>query len=97
MVTNNGFISTTHHRGCPYGFEVLLADFGIVQKNRIPNHPQTQCKVERFAQTFKKWLRARPPATTLADMQGVFDEFTHLDNGIAVEPVDTGGAGQAAA
>ena len=74
-LTDNGFVFTTRHRGGPNGFEVLLADLGIAQKNGTPNHPQTQGKVERLNATLKKWLGARPPAATLADLQALLDEF----------------------
>jgi transposase InsO family protein len=75
-LTDNGFVFTTRHRGGPNGFEVLLADLGIAQKNGRPNHPQTQGKVERLNATLKKWLDARPAAATLTDLQALLDEFT---------------------
>ncbi len=50
-------------------------------ENGKPNHPQTQGKVERFQQTLKKWLAARPaqPAA-IAALQALLDEFTDLYN-----------------
>ncbi|MGJ6122482.1 integrase core domain-containing protein [Mycolicibacterium sp. Y3] len=61
-------------------FERLLATFGITQKNGHPGHPQTQGKIERFHQTLKRWLKARPRPTTIADMQRLLDEFTVIYN-----------------
>ena len=43
-------------------FETLLADLGITQKNGRPFKPTTQGKIERFWQTLKKHLAARPTA-----------------------------------
>ena len=79
-LTDNGFVFTTRARGGPNAFERELAILGIVQKNGRPNHPQTQGKVERFQQTLKKWLRARPPAATVPDLQVLLNEFTHTYN-----------------
>jgi len=79
-LTDNGFVFTTRHRGGPNGFEVELATLGIAQKNGRPNHPQTQGKVERLNQTLKRWLRARPSATTLVGLQEQLDQFTDYYN-----------------
>ena len=80
-LTDNGFVFTTRHRGGPNGFETELHNLGIAQKNGSPNHPQTQGKVERLNQTLKKWLRARPLASTLTQLQAQLDEFTdHYNN-----------------
>ena len=62
-LTDIGFVFTTRHRGGPNGFEVLLANLGVAQKNGTPNHPQTLGKVERLNATLKKWLDARAKAT----------------------------------
>jgi transposase InsO family protein len=69
-LTDNGFVFTTRFRGGPNGFEVLLANLGITQKNGSPNHPQTQGKVECMdAQGF---LAALTPAVTDADARERF-------------------------
>jgi transposase InsO family protein len=75
-LTDNGFVFTTRHRGGPNAFEIELHELGIAQKNGTPNHPQTQGKVERLNQTLKLWLRARPAARNLTDLQTLLDEFT---------------------
>ncbi|WP_416362230.1 integrase core domain-containing protein [Mycobacterium sp.] len=43
----------------------MLASLGVTQKNGHPGHPQTQGKIERFHQTLKRWLTARPHPTDL--------------------------------
>lgn len=61
-------------------FEKLLADLGITQKNGLPGHPTTQGKVERFQATMKKWLKARPPAHNLAELNDLLNQFQHVYN-----------------
>ena len=51
----------------PDQFEHVIPTLGISQTNGHPGHPQTQGKIERFHQTLKRWLAARPPPTTLAE------------------------------
>jgi transposase InsO family protein len=82
-LTDNGMVYTTRFaggrggRGGRTGLEAELRHLGIVQKNSRPNHPTTCGKVERFQQTLKKWLRARPdqPAT-ISELQALLDRFT---------------------
>ena len=83
-LTDNGLVFTTRFAGGKGGrnhLEHELREHNIIQKNGKPNHPQTQGKVERFQQTLKNWLRAQPtqPAT-LAELQGLLDEFVELYN-----------------
>jgi transposase InsO family protein len=78
-LTDNGMVFTTRLSGGKGGrnaFEHELRRRGVVQKNSRPNHPTTCGKVERFQQTLKKWLRARPdqPAT-IAELQALLDAF----------------------
>ncbi len=82
-LTDNGLVYTTRFVGRGGGrnpLETELAENGIVQKNSRPNHPTTCGKVERFHQTLKKWLRAQPPATTLAELQALLDRFANHYN-----------------
>ena len=80
-LTDNGMVYTVRHagqgrRGGRNAFEHELATLHIHQKNGRGNHPQTQGKVERFQQTFKKWLTRQPhqPAT-LVELQTLLDQF----------------------
>ena len=82
-LTDNGLVFTARlagRRGARNGFETLLAAQGITQKNGAPNHPQTQGKIERFHQTLKHWLTARPRPADLPTLQGLLDDFRHWYN-----------------
>jgi transposase InsO family protein len=65
-------------------FRHVLADalgaIGVGHGHSRPYHPQTNGKVERFHQTLKQRLRARPVTTTLAELQLELDSFRHLYN-----------------
>jgi len=79
FLSDNGMYFTARFaRGGQSGlnrFETLLAELGVKQKHSRPNHPTTCGKVERFQQTMKKWLTARPPAATIDDLQTLLDAF----------------------
>lgn len=77
-LTDNGLVFTTRlarHKGARGGFEKLIAAHNITQKNGRPGHPQTQGKIERFHQTLKRWLAARPLPDTIEHLQTLLDEF----------------------
>jgi transposase InsO family protein len=74
-LTDNASVYTSRFTGGRNAFEYLLAHLGVRQKNGSPGHPQTQGKIERFHQTLKRWLAARPEAATLAELQGQLDVF----------------------
>jgi transposase InsO family protein len=74
-LTDNGSVYTSRFTGGRNAFEYLLPLLGIRQKNGSPGHPQTQGKTERFHQTLQRWLRARPPARTAAELQRQLDEL----------------------
>lgn len=84
-LTDNGNIFTTRFAGGlkartgGNAFETLLALHGITQKNGRPYKPTTQGKIERFWQTLKKRLAARP-AATLEELQRELDEFVEHYN-----------------
>lgn len=79
-LTDNGNIFTTRFAGgilartAGNAFETLLALHGITQKNGRPYKPTTQGKIERFWQTLKKRLAARPTATVV-ELQAELDDF----------------------
>src|SRR6185312_9131790 len=73
-LTDNGRVYTTRFGG-RNAFEYLLPLLGTHQKTGSPGHPQTQGKIERFHQTLKRWLTARPAATTIQELQHQLDHF----------------------
>jgi transposase InsO family protein len=79
-LTDNGRIYTARFGGGRNAFEYLLPLLGVRQKNGSPGHPQTQGKIERFHQTQKRWLAARPPARTLRELQRQLDAFAEHYN-----------------
>jgi transposase InsO family protein len=56
-------------------FQRNLAQLGIHMINSRPDHPQTCGKNERHHQTAQKWLAARPPAATQAELQTLLDQY----------------------
>ena len=82
-LTDNGLVFTARLAGRKGGrnaFEKVLSAYKIQQKNGRPGHPQTQGKIERFHQTLKKWITARPPAKTIGELQEQLDEFRDYYN-----------------
>lgn len=82
-LTDNGLVFTARlagRRGGRNGYEKLLEAHGIEQKNGAPGHPQTQGKIERFHQTLKRWLAARPRARSLTELNEQLQVFRHWYN-----------------
>ena len=79
-LTDNGNVYTARFAKGKNGFEYLLSDLGVIQKNGSPGHPQTQGKIERFHQTLKKWLSQQLPAPSIEQLQEQLDEFRVLYN-----------------
>jgi transposase InsO family protein len=79
-LTDNGNVYTARFARGKNGFEYLLSELEIVQKNGSPAHPQTQGKIERFHQTLKKWLSQQRPAKNLTELQRQLDEFKSVYN-----------------
>ncbi len=79
-LTDNGIVYTARFVKGKNGFEYLLSELDIVQKNGSPAHPQTQGKIERFHQTLKKWLSEKESAKDLEELQLQLDEFRIIYN-----------------
>jgi transposase InsO family protein len=83
-LTDNGLVFTTRfaHGGktSRNALENELVKLRVRQKNSKPNHPTTCGKVERFQDTMKRWLRARPAATTIVELQAQLDTFAEIYN-----------------
>ena len=86
-LTDNGMVYTTRlargntgQRNQPNGFEQLLADLSITQKNGKPAHPTTQGKIERFHRTLADgWAYARC-YTSETERRGELDGWLHYYN-----------------
>ena len=78
--TDNGNVYTSRFVKGKNGFEYLLSELDIVQKNGSPGHPETQGKIERFHQTLKKWLTEQEAAHDLKELQRQLDEFRIIYN-----------------
>lgn len=82
-LTDNGSVFTTklyRKADTRNGFEQLLLQMGIYQKNGTPYHPQTQGKVERFHQTLQKALHTRPFAHNIAELNQQLDDIIDYYN-----------------
>lgn len=83
VLTDNGAIFTAKQRGDGRtALEITLGELGIKYSRSRPYHPQTCGKVERFHQTLKKHLRARPAAATIPQLQHQIDAFLAYYNSI---------------
>jgi transposase InsO family protein len=79
-LADNGMVYTGRLHAFEAAFETNLRALGTRTINSTPAHPQTCGKIERFWQTLKKWLRAQPPAATLAELNALLDHFRDLYN-----------------
>jgi transposase InsO family protein len=80
LLTDNGCVYTTWHRGGPNVMQTELLALGIEFRHSRPYHPQTCGKVERFHQTMKAFLSRQPPAGSLAELQAQVDRFVAYYN-----------------
>ena len=62
-LTDNGNVYTSRFVKGKNGFEYLLSELDIVQKNGSPGHPETQGKIERFHQTLKSGSQSKRQRT----------------------------------
>jgi transposase InsO family protein len=79
-LTDNGAAFSGACRGWQAAFERNLRLLGVRPVTSSPYHPQTCGKNERAHSTLKRWLRARPRAGTLAELQGQLDAYRRLYN-----------------
>jgi transposase InsO family protein len=79
-LSDNGLAFSGKLHNAEVYFETQLKAAGITPITSRPFHPQTCGKVERFQQTLKRWLRARPPASDLWGLQTQVDEFRSYYN-----------------
>jgi len=82
LLTDNGCVYTTWHRGGPNVMQTELLGLGIDYRHSRPYHPQTCGKVERFHQTLKRCLAKQPPAASIAELQRQVDRFVGYYNDV---------------
>jgi transposase InsO family protein len=75
LLTDNGCVYTTWHRGGPNVVQTELLALGIDFRHSRPYHPQTCGKVERFHQTMKSFLAKQPKVGSIAELQAQVDRF----------------------
>jgi transposase InsO family protein len=81
VMSDNGVCFTGRFlHGSENDFERALRTLGIRHIRSSPAHPQTCGKLERFHQTLKAWLRARPLAASHAELQTQLDAFVTFYN-----------------
>jgi transposase InsO family protein len=75
LLTDNGCVYTTWHRGGPNVMQAELLGLGVDYRHSRPYHPQTCGKVERFHQTMKAYLAKQRPASSISALQRQVDRF----------------------
>jgi transposase InsO family protein len=80
LLTDNGCVYTTWHRGGPNVMQTELLALGIEYRHSRPYHPQTCGKIERFHQTMKAFLARQPPVGSIAELQAQVDRFVAYYN-----------------
>ncbi len=80
LLTDNGCVYTTWHRGGPNVMQTELLGLGIDYRHSRPYHPQTCGKVERFHQTMKSYLAKQPDAASIGELQTQVDRFVAYYN-----------------
>lgn len=79
-LSDNGLSFSGKLRGFEVAFEANLRDAGVRPVTSRPYHPQTCGKVERFQQTLKRWLAARPAPVDIDELNGLLEEFVAFYN-----------------
>ena len=82
LLTDNGCVYTTWHRGGPNVMQTELLALGIDYRHSRPYHPQTCGKVERFHQTMKAFLAKQPKTGSIDELQAQIDRFVAYYNEI---------------
>jgi transposase InsO family protein len=82
LLTDNGCVYTTWHRGGPNVMQTELLALGIDYRHSRPYHPQTCGKVERFHQTMKSFLARQRRAASIAELQAQVDRFVAYYNDV---------------
>ena len=80
-LTDNGTVYTTRPiSATPGRSERTLALDGRAPEQRTALPPQTQGKIERYHRALKQWLSARPPASSIDELNEQLAELQHVYN-----------------
>ena len=100
FLTDNGRAFSGARRGWVSALEENLRALSVAPCTTSVAHPQTCGKNERAHATVRKWLRKRPTAASLTDLQGLLEDYrehynhrrrkTHLDGMTPAERSDLG-------
>jgi hypothetical protein len=82
LLTDNGCVYTTWHRGGPNVMQTELLSRGIEYRHSSSYHPQTCGKVERFHQTMKAFLARQPAPASIGELQKQVNRFVSYYNEI---------------
>lgn len=80
ILSDNGLAFSGKLRGRMVELERHLAERGITSIASSARHPQTCGKNERVHQTLRKWLRARPAAENLTELQQLLQQYRTIYN-----------------
>jgi transposase InsO family protein len=80
FLSDNGAALNPTRRGSRGALVEYLKSFGVEPITGKPYKPTTQGKNERFHQTLHKFLNARPPATSMNELQAHVDAFDNYYN-----------------
>jgi transposase InsO family protein len=75
FLSDNGVAFNPTRRGYTGKLVDYLTGLGVETITGKPYKPTTQGKNERFHRTLHRWLNARPPAATMAELQELVDVF----------------------
>jgi len=75
FLSDNSTAFSGKRRGWIARLEENLRSLGVITITSRIAHPQTCGKVERVHQSCQKWLRKRPPARSLAELQTLLDRY----------------------
>lgn len=80
FLSDNGVAFNPTRRGYTSQLVDYLRGLGVDAITGKPYKPTTQGKNERFHRTLHKYLNARPPAASIAQLQSLVDEFDSYYN-----------------
>ncbi|MGH3906363.1 MAG: integrase core domain-containing protein [Pseudonocardiaceae bacterium] len=81
LLSDNSLAFNATRRHKTLALSERLRQLGVAQVAASPHHPQTCGKTEREHQTLARWLRAQPPAATMADLEAQIAVYDEIYNG----------------